>query len=96
MFRELMKRAPVAAWLAIQRTPAVGLGSTRFVARRSATRGRCRFELVLVNPIARRIEPLRKVRGGARSWRDLDTVVSFVDAQLEATGTKGHLDVYVI
>lgn len=96
-FRELLRRAPVGAWMALVRSNPIAPGQPATSATRDAVEApQLRFGLYLVDPAAARVEALAKARGGPRQWNSLDSLADFVGALLESTGLKGRISVHVI
>ena len=54
------------------------------------------FGLYLVDPSSTGVEVLGKVRGGPRTWTNLDSLSDFVEALLDSTGLKGRICVHVV
>ena len=54
------------------------------------------FGLYLVDTTAASVEVLAKVRGGPRTWTNLDSLSDFVEAFLDSTDLKGRICVHVI
>ena len=54
------------------------------------------FGLYLVDPSAASVEVLGKVRGGPRTWTNLDSMSDFVEGFLESTDLKGRICVHVV
>ncbi len=96
VFRELVRRAPPSAWLAMARSSPIASGqasSDRVTATEFASAW---FGLYLVDPSSAVVEVLGKVRGGPRTWTNLDSLTDFVEGLLDATGLKGRICVHVV
>lgn len=97
VFRELVRRAPTSAWLAMARSVPIAPGNLPAFAP-SPTDGSEAFwfGLFLVNVPASSVEVLGKMRGGPRTWTNLDSMSVFVESLLDATDLKGRIRVHVV
>lgn len=97
VFRELVRRAPQGAWVAMARScPIAPDQPTAFASPAVPEPMDLWFGLYLVDPSTARVEVLRKVRGGPRQWSNLDSLSEFVEALLDSTGLKGRIRVHVV
>jgi hypothetical protein len=97
IFRELVRRAPSSAWLAMARFTPIAAGLPPAVAEEAAPPAKdFWFGLYLVDPSAASVEVLGKVRGGPRTWTNLDSMSDFVEGFLESTDLKGRICVHVV
>lgn len=97
VFRELVRRAPGSAWLAMARSIPIAASMTPAIEQDSTPdSGELWFGLYLVNASPASVEVLGKVRGGPRTWTNLDSLSEFVEALLDSTDLKGRIRVHVV
>lgn len=97
VFRELVRRAPGSAWLAMARSiPIAANQKQAFEQTATATSDNPWFGLYLVDASPASVEVLGKVRGGPRTWTNLDSLSDFVESLLDSTDLKGRIRVHVV
>jgi len=97
VFRELVRRAPGSAWLAMARSiPIAASQKTTFDQTSTPASEDLWFGLYLVDASPASVEVLGKVRGGPRTWTNLDSLSEFVESLLDSTDLKGRIRVHVV
>ena len=97
VFRELVRRAPSGAWLAMARSiPIAASQKTTFDQADTSYSENLWFGLYLVDASPASVEVLGKVRGGPRTWTNLDSLSEFVESLLDSTDLKGRIRVHVV
>lgn len=96
VFRELVRRAPPGAWLAMARSTPIASAHDTASLQSPTGDASLWFGLYLVDPCSASVEVLGKVRGGPRTWTNLDSISDFVEGLLDATDLKGQIRVHVV
>lgn len=97
VFRELVRRAPGGAWLAMARSiPIAASQKPTFDQADTSYSENLWFGLYLVDASPASVEVLGKVRGGPRTWTNLDSLSEFVESLLDSTDLKGRIRVHVV
>lgn len=97
VFRELVRRAPGSAWLAMARSiPIAATRKSTIDQAATPSPEEVWFGLYLVEASPASVEVLGKVRGGPRTWTNLDSLSEFVESLLDSTDLKGRIRVHVV